>query len=117
MRRRALAAVLMVGVLTGASDPAELSDPTRPARSPKRLSAPTQKAEAELTLHSVMLSEHRRVAVINGRRVQLGDRAFGADVVEIGLSGVRLRREDGDFLLTLTAARVKKPSSRQRAAR
>ena len=108
MCRRTLAAVLMAGVLTGASGETEISDPTRPARS--RQTSPSATEEAELTLQTVMLSENRRVAVINGQRVQLGDRAFGARVVEIGLSGVRLRRAEGDILLTLTAASIKKPS-------
>jgi len=108
--RRTLAAVLVVGVLTGASGQAELADPTRPARSRQRPSSSTEAAGAALTLHSVMLSEHRRAAVINGRRVQPGDRAFGARVVEIGLAGVRLRREDGEILLTLTGASFKQRS-------
>ena len=115
MSRQTLAAVLMLGALTGASGPAELSDPTRPARSQRP--SPSVTEEAELTLYAVMLSDHRRVAVINGRRVQLGDRVFGARVVEIGLSGVRLRREEGDVLLTLTAASIKKPARGQRDPR
>ena len=110
MCRRTLAAVLMVGVMTGASGQAELTDPTRPVRSSRQPSYATEMAEAALTLSSVMLSKHRSVAVINGRRVEPGDRAFGARVVDISLSGVRLRGADGEILLTLTGTSFKKPS-------
>ena len=109
MCRRALAVVMIVGVLTGASGQSDLADPTRPARSSRRPSAVTETAEAALTLQSVMLSEHRRVAVINGRRVEPGDQVFGARVVEISLSAVRLRRADGEILLTLTGTSFKRP--------
>jgi MSHA biogenesis protein MshK len=110
---RMLAVVLMVGALIGASGQGELADPTRPARSLRHSPSVTETAGAALTLQSVMLSQDRRVAVINGRSVQPGDRVFGARVVEISLSAVRLRRADGEILLTLTGNSFKKPSPKR----
>ena len=110
MLRRALAAALAVGVLTGASGQAELADPTRPARARRQPSSSIEAAEGALILHSVMLSKHRRVAVINRRRFRTGDWAFGARVVEISLAGVRLRGPNGEVLLTLAGTSFKQPS-------
>lgn len=111
MRRRALVAVLIAGSLVAGPGRAELVDPTRPALSRHPAPDSAEIADGALVLRSVMLSMHQRVAVINDRRVQAGDRVFGALVVEITLSGVRLRRSDGDVVLTLTGASVKQPSS------
>ena len=102
--------MLMLGVLTGASGQAELADPTRPAGTRRQPSSSIATAEGALTLHSVMLSKYQRVAVINRRRVRTGDWVFGARVVEISLAGVRLRRPDGEILLTLAGANFKQPS-------
>lgn len=113
MCKRALAVVLMMGMLMGTSGQAQLADPTRPARSSLRSPSVTETTEAALTLQSVLLSEQRRVAVINGRRVQPGDRVFGARVVEISLFAVRLRRADGEILLTLTGNSFKWPSPKR----
>ncbi len=110
MCKRMLAAVLVVGVLTGASSQAELADPTRPARARRQPSSSIEAAEGALILHSVMLSKHRSVAVINRRRVRMGDWAFGARVVEISLAGVRLRGPNGEILLTLAGASFKQPA-------
>jgi len=111
VRKRALAAALVVGVLTGASGQAELADPTRPSRARRQPASSIAAAEGALILHSVMLSEHRSVAVINKRRVRIGDWAFGARVVEISLAGVRLRGPDGEILLTLAGANFKQPTA------
>lgn len=117
MCRWALAAVFVVGVLTGASGQAQLADPTQPAKTPRQASASIETAEGALTLHSVMLSKHQRVAVINRRRVRIGDWAFGARVVEISLAGVRLRGPNGEILLTLAGTNFKQPSASRRNPR
>lgn len=113
MCRRTIAAALMLGMLIGSAGDAELPDPTRPARSQRQPTSTTRSSENGLTLSAVMLSGQRRVAIINGRSVQPGDRVFGARVVEISLSGVRLRRPDGEILLTLTRTGMKRPSRKR----
>ena len=102
----------MVFALLAGPGRGELTDPTRPATLPAG-SGVFREAPQALRLHSVLLSPGRRVAVISGQRVQIGDRVLATRVVEISLSGVRLRGPDGDVLLTLTGTRFKTPSARQ----
>jgi hypothetical protein len=108
--RRLLAATLMLGMVAAAAAGTELSDPTRPAGSRPRQSPSTEEDRGALTLQAVMLSGDQRAAVINGRRVEPGEWVFGARVIEIGLTGVRLRREGEEILLTLTGFGIKRPS-------
>lgn len=117
MCRGTLAAVMVVGIMSGGLVHGELADPTRPAIvRPRRTTSPAA-ADGALILRSVLLSEHGSVAVINGRRVHIGDRVFGTRVVEISLSGVRLQRKDGDVVLKLLGAGFKKDSRRRWSSR
>jgi hypothetical protein len=108
--RRLLAATLVLGMVAGAAAGAELADPTRPAGSRVRQSPSMDADRDALTLQAVVLSGDQRAAVINGRRVTPGEWVFGARVIEIGLTGVRLRREGEEILLTLTGFGIKRPS-------
>ncbi len=51
------------------------------------------------TLHSTLIAEGRRSAVINGRVVTEGSRIDGAVVIDIQPSAVRLRSQTGDVLI------------------
>ncbi len=102
------AAVLLLTWLAAAlvASAAELTDPTRPALLPPPPTGPAP-TDAGLALDSIFISETRRVAVIDGRRVEVGDPVGGARVVGIAISGVRLRGSAGEWLLTLTGTEVK----------
>jgi len=87
-------------LLAGAGQAAELVDPTRPALLP---GAPvSEPSNPNPSLQSIFISDTQRVAVIGGRRVEVGDPVGDARVVAIELSGVRLRGADSEWLLTLT---------------
>jgi hypothetical protein len=90
--------VLLTGV--GAGRTAELVDPTRPALLPG--ASVGEPRGPNPSLQSIFISESQRVAVIGGRRVEVGDPVGDSRVVAIELSGVRLRGHDGEWLLTLT---------------
>ncbi len=104
-------AALLAGALgmPGSVAEAELADPTRP-----ELLAPGLAGEATATpgagpgarLQSVFISRSERIAVIDGRRLGLGDRVGSARIVGIELSGVRLRDAEGDWVLKLAGDRV-----------
>lgn len=71
--------------------PVDLPDPTRP---PASLS--TQPNDAEVSaagpeLQSVLISSHRREAIVSGRTVRVGDRVGDAKVAKITESEVVLR--------------------------
>lgn len=69
----------------------ELPDPTRPPAIP---AAGPGDADAQATiaeLQSVLISPQRRIAIVNGRAVQVGDRVGEAKVVKISENEVVLR--------------------------
>lgn len=95
-------AVLMPADRGGA---ASLPDPTRP---PQRFIAPVASGSVvpkNWQLGSILIAPQRRVAVINGRPLSVGDRVSGAKVVAIESDQVRLRRGSRDFVLELLPKR------------
>lgn len=77
----------LICALSIASATAEIMDPTRPAGAPAAAStAPTR------GLQSTLVSPERKLAVIDGKRVGIGDKIGGASVVEIGPYHVVLKR-------------------------
>ncbi len=94
------AAVLVLGVALGLSFPVPaetepgLSDPTRPhgwraaEQSDRSLG---RVAASPLVLQGTFNNAGQRSAVVNGRRVSVGDRVEGAEVVEIENNKVVLR--------------------------
>lgn len=84
------AAHLLAGLicaLSVASAAAEMIDPTRPGGAP--VMGHTAAARG---LQSTIVSAERRLAVIDGKRVGIGDKIGGASVVEIGPYHVVLKR-------------------------
>ena len=63
-----------------------LTDPTRPAQY-----RPVA-AQERLDLQSILFSDSRKVAVINGKALTEGERIGGARVLSISKDSVRLRR-------------------------
>jgi MSHA biogenesis protein MshK len=88
----------------------DLADPTRPPDSLRAVAPPASEEPGALRLRSILVSPERRVAVISGRRVQVGDRIGGADVVSISSTTVQLRGPGGRVTLSLWAGRVRRPS-------
>jgi MSHA biogenesis protein MshK len=77
---------------------ASFPDPTRPATfTPGAAPVPTGRPRLE----SVLIAPDRRIAVISGQRVQLGDRIGGAQVVSITESAVVLRSDQSSETLLL----------------
>ncbi len=82
----------------------ELVDPTRPPDLlPVSVDDPTGSGGA-FVLNSLLISPHRRIAIINGTRVKEGDQIGGAEVVEITAGGVLLKAEGNTFEVRMTAS-------------
>jgi len=105
--------LLALSLLIATAGPAmstELVDPTKPADAlPVEADAPIDETQTELKLNSILTTDGTRVAIINGQRLQVGDRIEGLVVGEIGTSSVRLGGPEGDRRLSLFGP-VKKPS-------
>ena len=87
----AAAALLLLSAATvRASEP--LPDPTQPPAAAIEAEVPEQKATAELELRAIFHADDRRIAVINGRRVEVSDQIGGARVLVIEIDRVRLER-------------------------
>lgn len=108
---RAVATIAFVALLAAAAS--ALEDPTRPPRL-----APRPEAEAparELT--AILGRGEERVAVIDGRRLRVGD-AIGAETVDrIERTRVELRGPDGPITLTLFGPPVKTPAGARKETR
>ena len=100
MRSPGLAlAVLLLGAVARAGD--AVPDPTRPEGAGAAAPAETT---GRLELRAVLIGSLRRVAVINGRAVGVGDRVDGAEVLAIEPGQVRIRAADGERELSLAGA-------------
>ncbi|MGC2519934.1 MAG: MSHA biogenesis protein MshK [Burkholderiales bacterium] len=89
-----------------------LTDPTRP---PTATGAPVADAETGASgpvLQSILLSPLRKLALIDGHMVRVGDRVGNARVVAIDFDSVKLRRGDSISVMKLLPdVRKKRPES------
>ena len=69
-----------------------LIDPTRPANAPTKATASVRSSEPVSRLTAIFQSNDRRVAVLDGRVVKVGDRIGDAVIQEIFLDSVRYVR-------------------------
>lgn len=96
MFRPWLALLLMSAAAAAGAQPG-LGDPTRPTS----LSEPQESTRAaqmpRWRLQSTLIADDRRVAVINGRIVSVGERIEGATLLEVRSDGVTLQ-QDGQRL-------------------
>ena len=95
-RAALLTAVLLASAAQAALD--DLPDPTRPGGL-SRGGEPA--AGGELVLQSVLIAPSRRIAVINGQKLAVGDRIRDQEVIEIRTHEVVLRRSGQERVLKL----------------
>lgn len=99
--------ILAAVVLLAPASRAELADPTRPNFGV----GPAQDAgspAAALTLSAVFISGDTRIAVVNGRRVRVGETVGGATVSRIERDSVSFTRGDRTFSVSLLAGRARR---------
>ena len=90
-------------LLTALQAEAELADPMRPSWSLPAGPAAEMPSGA-LRVSAVFISGERRIAVVNGQRVRVGDSVAGAYVSRIERDRVGFRRGDEAFSVPLLAA-------------
>jgi len=97
------------GALGATDAPARprLVDPTRPDR-PATPSRAAKGERHEMALTAIVFSEGRRIAVVNGRKVRVGETIAGVRVEDIGARHVRLRDGQRSFTIKLNDFEVKK---------
>ena len=85
--------------LGSATTEAELPDPTRPYvyQSPRVAAAP------RLQLNAIIVSDERKLAIIDGKRLRVGDDIGGATLVSISKNEVELERGGQKLVLSMHA--------------
>lgn len=109
MRSAAAALAILLGFAAAALAGAELPDPTRPALAVPAAGS-VEAPAGSYALSAVWIGAQRRVALINGRPVAVGDSVDGARVLAIDASGVRIRAADGERVLSLASGVRKAPA-------
>ena len=97
--RNSLKIATCILLLTSISANAELSDPTRPSYALPE--AGEQIATSALRVSAVFISGDRKVAVVNGQRVRVGESIGGATVSGIDRKKVSFVRGDRTFTVSL----------------
>ncbi len=101
--RAFLLACLLVSLGAVGAAAAELADPTRPTRTlPATPGSP--QAAAALRVSAIFISGERRIAVVNGRSVRVGETIGGATVRRIERDRVSFLRGGRTFSVTLLSA-------------
>lgn len=110
-RPRVWSLLLLLTALAGGSEVAALNDPTQPpSRSSSTKSTGKMTAPAvRLELTSILVAPERRVAVINGQPLQIGERIGDYRVLDIQFDKVLVKNANRVIHLTLTGGAVKKP--------
>lgn len=89
----------------------QVPDPTQPPSSGALEDIPLPGTDAVAPgpgrLTAIVVSPTRRVAVIDGTPVRVGDEVGGARVIEIEPLSVRLRGPEGEVVLSIAGAPVK----------
>lgn len=102
-RGRGCAAFIALALVAGSACANDLHDPTRPdVATTTAASSPSG-----WRLGSTLVAPHRRVAVVNGDTVQVGDRVDGATVAAILPGAVRLRTANGTRTVKLISTTIK----------
>jgi MSHA biogenesis protein MshK len=107
-RAALVAGCLLLGGLAS-STAQELADPTR--RPDVREAEPAAAPSVGPSLQLIILSPGRRLAVINGKTMRIGDRVGEARIVAIDVDSVRLRSGDGLTVMKLLPNAEKAPST------
>ena len=102
-----VSALLLFGpLLTGGAE--LLRDPTRPYSATPVAATRTPAKAAAFRVTAILVSQKRRVAIVNGRRVSEGDQVDGATVIEILADGLRLNLRGKEFTTRLLPDGVRK---------
>lgn len=99
--RSAVLFLLLAGLPLAAS--AELTDPTRPSHARPDAGEPAPVA-VSLNVTAVFVSGDRRIAIVNGQRVRVGETVDGVTVSRIERNRVSFSRGDRVFTVPLLSA-------------
>lgn len=92
---------------------AEQIDPTRPLGKVVGV----QSRSAVLQLNSILISSGRKIAIINGKEVEVNDRVGGARVTEIHADRVVVYRQSEEIVLKLYRNKLREKTTNKVSGR
>ena len=101
---RLIVALVLAGASVSQAQEPPLQDPMRPHVVVRSASA-GPRVEDGLKLTAVLVSERRRIAVINGQFYRVGDRVNGDEIIRIEPGSIQIKRGSEQILVTLSDAR------------
>jgi hypothetical protein len=87
---------------------AELKDPTRPYGS-LQLGLDDPTTIYNLNVEGIIIGKDKKMAIINGQRLSIGDKIMNIKVIDINSDTVRLQDETGPFAVSLVYSQIKTP--------
>lgn len=109
------ASMVCIALAPFAATAQSMSDPTRPPSADDLArfgSSGIAGLSSEYRLDAVILSQGRKLAVINGQTVPLGEKIGEARLVRVTESGAVIRKDDGTETLRFHAGVEKTPTKR-----
>ena len=97
--------LVLAGATSAAEDEAPLRDPMRPFE-PGPQTYDTAPAIQRMALTGILVSENRRIAVIDKQLYRVGDRVDGAEIIRIDPGSIRIRRGADEQQITLRDERT-----------
>lgn len=107
MSRSFLVLALLCGLGMVPSARAELGDPTRPPDVSTVAVESPESGDAPFRVSTILIAPGRKVAIVNGSRVEVGDEVGGATVSEINAQAVLLEMTGEEFELRISGQPVK----------
>lgn len=114
MNRKLITVALFSVSLFFAMSASALFDPTQPDTyvkpevKPVKAKNKSKKQQAYFRLESILIASDRKIASINGKLYQVGDKVSGLKVMEINADHVVLKSEQGRRVLQLLTKQVKR---------
>jgi hypothetical protein len=103
--------LLMVSSAPAAlADEQPLRDPMRPFE-PGAIAQGHRSAERRIVLTGILVSENRRIAVIDNQLYRVGDHVNGNEIIRIDPRSIRIRRGAEEVLIALGDARTEPPQT------
>ena len=96
-----IAGVVAIALLSAPVVAAAFSDPTQPVGTALATARAAPAAPTGPVLQSTLVSPQRRLAVISGKQVRVGDKVNGAEVTDILPYEVRMKQGGRETILRL----------------
>ena len=90
---------------------AKMRDPTQPAGAPNYYQAENPNSAYGIKIDSIIIGKHRKVVIIKGHHLTVGDKIMDLKIVDILRHSVRFKDENEEFTVLMPYISVKSSKS------